>query len=800
MREKSTSSKKVSTPITKSLAALLIVVGITFLAINDPFSQSSNEPSQQTQVSEDIATINTDCNLPDEWAWDEDTCKTTWENWQRTPGCVINNVRILDQDSCRNGSPSNWAHHVKRDSCINDLLIPRNYVGSHSTETQDWFYRPMNCPADFNFSFESIWWDPQNPDRSIQLIGQTKSDSTPWVKEGLFTQLFESKSIFDPSAVIEEALLEIDPSLLGAVAEVTERAACRFDFSATSDDGITTEGIWVPHGHHSSPLGYYLFITTGMNWDDTWMENDSDPTYPDFKRNFWYQFLEGSGHNSTVFGYHDSRWGENKYENCFSLNKMVLDGETRTILNESFPINGFIDDFTDLPCDEPIPQEVRAWFYERYGNSSNHTGEFADASYGNEELTNFQYANIVPEPSGPIVLELLAQDSCYWFDKDEWIRNPWDKNTTMTLHPDVDPLPGSVVGIIEGEERDQLIVGKSAGPRDEWVGSPVLVRDFNVCCETPYTLEVYEWREGSWHEVENALGKKVETSEAIALAPFQAINPSLKGCDITFGEQYIPEEPNYPIPPPPTAYEIKNVKISCNLSTPLLGLGPLYNDLTVSRLGSHGLKSFSYEIIVGTEHDDLINDQIRNFFGNSLASHLENGLLPSDGMSSAHVSGNWWSAVGGTAYHDDTFFSVTNIFTYDHGGTSRYGEKEYWTFFVETGEILEISDLFIGEDDSLWREIFSENAHQVTGGYDCRKYSEEEYGDGNSNSLVMTSDVWPTAEGLMSQNTLEWTKVYANNCRDVMWLTPWEHFSDIADPDGFVAHYVAKRLDLLEVT
>ena len=143
-------------------------------------------------------------------------------------------------------------------------------------------------------------------------------------------------------------------------------------------------------------------------------------------------------------------------ENCFSLTKMVLDGETRTILNETFPFNGFIDDFTDLPCDEPIPEEVRAWYYERY------TGEFADASYGNEELANFQYANIVPESSGPVVLELLAQDSCYWFDKDKSIRNPWDKNTTMTLHPEVDPLPGSVVGIIEGEERDQLIVGKSA--------------------------------------------------------------------------------------------------------------------------------------------------------------------------------------------------------------------------------------------------------------------------------------------------------------------------------------------------
>ena len=796
MREKSASRKKVSTLMTVSLVALLIVGGSTLLAITEPFSQSANELGQQAQVPEEAATVDADCDLPDEWTWDEGTCKTTWENWQRVSGCVINNVRILDRGSCQKGSPTNWAHHVKRNSCISDLLIPHNYVGSHSTETQEWFYQPTNCPVDFDFSFESIWWDPQNPDRSIQLIGETRSDSIPWIKGDLFTQLFESRSIYDPSAVIEVALLNADPSLLGTVAEVTERSGCRFDFSATSNDGITTKGIWVPHRHHSGPLGYYLLIVTDMDWGDTWTEDTSEPMYPDFERNFWHQFLEGSGHNSTVFDYHDSRWGETKHKNCFSLTKMILDGRTRTILNEEIPFNGFVDYFTDLPCDEPIPEEVRAWYYERYGNYSNHTGEFADASYGNEELHNFQYANIVSEPSGPVVLELLAQDSCYWFDRFEWIRNPWDKNTTMTLHPEVDPLPGSVVGIIEGKERDQLIVGKSAGPRDEWVGSPVLVRDFNVCCETPYTLEVYEWREGSWHEVEDALGKKVETSEAIALAPFQAINPSLKGCDITFGEQYIPEEPNYPIPPPPTAYEIKNVKISCNLSTPLLGLGPLYNDLTVSKLGSHGLKSFSYEIIVGTEHDDLINDQIRNFFGNSLASHLEISFLPT-GEVNTHILGNWWSGVGGTAWHDDTFFSVTNMFTYDHGGTSRYGEKESWTFFVETGEILKIPDLFIGEEGQ-WGEIFRDTAHQVTGGYDCLEYGEEEFGD--PRAVVMTSDVWPTAEGLMSQNTLEWTKVYANNCRHAMWLSPWENFIDIADPDGLVAHFIAKRIDLLETT
>jgi len=42
----------------------------------------------------------------------------------------------------------------------------------------------------------------------------------------------------------------------------------------------------------------------------------------------------------------------------------------------------------------------------------------------------------------------------------------------------------------------------------------------------------------------------------------------------------------------------------------------------------------------------------------------------------------------------------------------------------------------------------------------------------------------------MSQNTVNWTPVYANNCRHVMWLTPWEHFSDIADPDGLITHFI----------
>ena len=770
MFENNRSADETSKPATKVLAALVIIGGTALLAIRDQQTQPPTDATPQSSYLIVERSSDTGCGFPEEWTWDEETCKTNWANWEI--------------------QPANWGKHVKRSGGLGQLLIPHHYIDSHSVESQEWFCEPENCFEDF----ESVWWDPNDELHQIRLIGRSKDNSTPWIKEEIFTkeglptQLFDR--IYDPSAVIEEALLDANPSLLGEVAEITERFGCRFDFTATAEDGTVTKGIWTPHWSKSNPLGYYLLITTGMDWEDSWAGDPSSPLlkFPDFERNFWHQFLENSGHNERSFNYLDDRWGEANQENCFSLTKMVLDGETRTILNETFPFNGFIDDFTDLPCDEPIPEEVRAWYYERYGNSSNHTGEFADASYGNEELANFQYANIVPESSGPVVLELLAQDSCYWFDKNKSIRNPWDKNTTMTLHPEVDPLPGSVIGIIEGEERDQLIVGKSAGPKNEWVGSPALVRDFNVCCETPYTLEVYEWVEGNWREVEDALGERVETSEAIAVAPFQAINPSLKGCSITFDEQYIPEEPNYPIPPKPTDYEVKKVTISCDLSTPLLGLGPLYNDVTVSKLRSYGLKSFSYEIIEGSAHDDLINDQIRNFFGNTLAFHLDRSFLPKS-ETSPHIISNWWSGAGGTAWHDNMFFSVVNMFTYDDGGTMRYGEKEYITYFVETGEILEISDLFIG-GDYLWKEIFSENAHQVTEGYDCRKYSEEEYGDGNPNSLVMTSDVWPTAEGLMSQNTLDWTKTYANNCRHVMWLTPWEHFSDIADPDGLITHFI----------
>jgi len=642
-------------------------------------------------------------------------------------------THLLDQSNviCETVDPaalempagSNWDDLSLRPTYGGQLLIPMSYLTDASFDygncgTGGALVGPLDTPST---AFTATWLDPAN-DRN-QIRHQAAQVSSDWAI------INDEQRVIDPTGVIEQALLALDPDLTGQNVRIVRRAECRFDFYATTLDGVTTEGSWVPKWgegpwDEAEMTGYTMLMVTGLNQEVAAEGQASSRsfggasmewTHPD---GFWRQFYETSGFFGHLRLYGDDM-GNRMYfppidDDCFALSSAVLDGELRSI----------VDTPTSATSREP---------------------ECAPGE--NTEARTFAWGRVQHEGYGGLApIEELVSDRCYWANRDDYERYEKPQETTTVTNTDITPLKGVIIGVNETPTIDQFIVARIGGPLDPDAGGPLTS---HYCCDTPFSIGTYQW-DGHWVLVDNLEGAEVghfTSTEDLALAPILAINPNFEGCDLTKTLRE-PEGLNY---------GIIDVEINCAFAIPSTGIW--------------FSETFKYPIVDGTGNDEGINNDTRAFFARGLADQLNEVLIGGGWF------GHWFFEIFSIYYQDDELFTINRSTGHDSGGTGDRTITEVITFDVATGNEIKIEDLFLPGAD--WRTEFEKYAKEDQAGDSGCPWSREEH-------LSMQQFFWPTNQGLESKTPHGGASV----CYSVRFLAPWDDLADIIDPNGPAGHFV----------
>jgi len=616
-----------------------------------------------------------------------------------------------------------WDDLALRPTYGGQLFIPADYVPNtafdygHCGTSGSLINSPLSTPTAFTIT----WLDPAN-DRN-QIRHQAAQVSSDWAI------INDEQRVIDPTGVIEQALLALDPDLTGQNVRIVRRAECRFDFYATTLDGVTTEGSWVPKWgegpwDEAEMTGYTMLMVTGLNQEVAAEGQASSRsfggasmewTHPD---GFWRQFYETSGFFGHLRLYGDDM-GNRMYfppidDDCFALSSAVLDGELRSI----------VDTPTSATSREP---------------------ECAPGE--NTEARTFAWGRVQHEGYGGLApIEELVSDRCYWANRDDYERYEKPQETTTVTNTDITPLKGVIIGVNETPTIDQFIVARIGGPLDPDAGGPLTS---HYCCDTPFSIGTYQW-DGHWVLVDNLEGAEVghfTSTEDLALAPILAINPNFEGCDLTKTLRE-PEGLNY---------GIIDVEINCAFAIPSTGIW--------------FSETFKYPIVDGTGNDEGINNDTRAFFARGLADQLNEVLIGGGWF------GHWFFEIFSIYYQDDELFTINRSTGHDSGGTGDRTITEVITFDVATGNEIKIEDLFLPGAD--WRTEFEKYAKEDQAGDSGCPWSREEH-------LSMQQFFWPTNQGLESKTPHGGASV----CYSVRFLAPWDDLADIIDPNGPAGHFV----------
>lgn len=578
---------------------------------------------------------------------------------------------------------SNWDDLSLRPTYGGQLFIPASYLpdvafdyggcGANGTITG---HRDAP-PAAF-----TVTWLDQTNDRN-QIRHQTAQVSSDWAV------INDEQRVIDPTGVIEQALLALDPDLTGQNVRIVRRAACRFDFYATTLDGATTEGSWVPKWgegpwDEAEITGYSMLTATGLNQEVAAEGQASgrsfggasmEWTHPD---GFWRQFYETSGFFDHLRLYNNDM-GNRMYfppidDDCFALSTAVLDGIIRSTVNRP---------------DSATSQEPDC------------------ASGENTQARTITWGRVRHEGYGGLApLEELVSDRCYWENRDEYLRYEWPQETTTVTNADITPLEGIVIGVKETPTIDQFIVAHIGGPLDPDDGGPTTS---HYCCDTPFTIGTYQW-DGQWVLVDEPDGSNRFTStENLALAPILAVNPSFDGCDLT----------KTPRDPGDLNYTVIDVEINCGFAVPSTGIW--------------FSETFNYPIVEGTGNDEGINNDTRAFFARGLSDQLNEVLIHERWF------GHWFNEHFKVLHQDNHSVSFLRQTGYDTGGSGSDSIIKVATYEVATGQKLEIEDLFMPEAD--WRPEFETSA-KATEEHNCPWGHEE--------MMASQHAFWPTNQGLIS--------------------------------------------------
>ncbi len=607
-------------------------------------------PEYQAQIAELRAT--TTSPMPEELPADK----------QLVDECRPGQTRPDDDPPIGSPSPSEEPLRTVemrlRSGSRSDLLVPESWVLASN---------------DCTFNGERIWVNPLDErERVAHVVGRN------------FVHALSPAR--DATRDINWHVLQRADSwvhLAGAVLRITEPVLCRFDFETVAGDGYVTAGTWLDIGDDYAIASITVAVAT--------------PVIDDFRDQF------GDGLNWSPRNFDDYGPGPRR---CHAFSEIVvdrlgpvgasfsgrpdgpdplnseIDNTCLRHLNSDYPERVQLTDGSweaDTEDIEDIRADRRLWKDPRGSGSNEST---------NVEVVRIAYADLIPEPEGAPVLEIVVGVIC---------------NANEGVHADIQvlsstgsqleriglPIDGFFTGLSSTADFYEVYkFGRSWAPERLHVSRPWIfewgwdhVDGSTLCCESDRYAYKIEWISGAWTPVDEITEPVTSINESAVFDSLLQVNPSLDGCSYS--------DLGFHVPGPFREGGGDDISMYCEFKPD--GSRPTF-DIDID-----------YPLRVKAGVADPVDDHVRS----RIKKHLDRRLSEDLG-SSLFYGPNFTSLPsqlvidGEVTYQSDRFYSVAlPVYFYWPGAANGGREAETVNVDVVTGQLVELADLFDPATDWL---------------------------------------------------------------------------------------------------
>ena len=536
------------------------------------------------------------------------------------------------------------------------ILVPESWMAEHD---------------DCRYADRALWINPlDDRERVAHRVGSITVD--------------ERSPARDATRSINWLLSEVaDFYAVGETVRITEPVLCRFDFELEAEGGYITAGTWLDLGDAYAVASISVAVDT--------------PVIDDFRD----QFESGLGWSPLDFD--DYGPGPRR---CHAFSETVVDrfGPIGSILgyrpDGPDPLNSEIDNTclrhlgdyperiqltdgsweADTDDIEDIRADRRMW---------KHPGVSGHSSRTNVQVARVAYADLLPEPEGDPVLEIIIGVVC---------------NANEGVHADIQILSSTGSGLERiGLPIDGFFAGLSSTAdtyevyqfRESWVPERVHVArpwifewGFDhvdgtaLCCVTDRYAFAVEWRDGAWSLVDEDAEPASPINESTVFESLLQVNPSLDGCSYS--------DLGYHVPGPFREGGGDNISMNCYEFKPD-GSRPAFEI------------DIDYPLRVKAGVADPVDDHVRS----AVKKHLDQRL--SEDLGAALFYGPNFTSLpsqliieGEVTFQSGRLYSVAlPVYYYWPGAAHGDNVAETVNVDVKIGELLELADLFDPATDWL---------------------------------------------------------------------------------------------------
>jgi len=545
-----------------------------------------------------------------------------------------------------------------RSGSLSDLLVPESWVLASN---------------DCMFNGERIWVNPLDErERVAHVVGRNLVHALSPARDATRDINWH---------VLQRADAWVH--LAGSVLRITEPVLCRFDFETVAADGYVTAGTWLDIGDDHAIASITVAVATpaiddfrdqfesGLNWSP----RDFDDYGPGPRR--CHAFSEIVVDRLGPVGASFSA----RPDGPDPLNSEI-DNTCLRHLNSDYPERVQLTDGSweaDTEDIEDIRADRRLWKDPRGSGSNEST---------NVEIARIAYADLIPEPEGAPVLEIVVGMIC---------------NANEGVHADIQvlsstgsqleriglPIDGFFTGLSSTADFYEVYkFGRSWVPERLHVSRPWIFEwgwdhadGTTLCCETDRYAYKIEWINGAWTPVDEITEPATSINESAVFDSLLQVNPSLDGCSYSDWGHHIPG--------PFREGGGDNISMYCEFKPD--GSTPTF-DIDID-----------YPLRVNAGVADPVDDHVRS----RIKKHLDQRLSEDLG-SSLFYGPNFTSLPsqlvidGEVTYQSDRFYSVAlPVYFYWPGAANGGREVETVNVDVVTGQLVELADLFDPATDWL---------------------------------------------------------------------------------------------------
>ena len=545
-----------------------------------------------------------------------------------------------------------------RSGSRSDLLVPESWVLSSN---------------DCTFNGERIWVNPLDErERVAHVVGRNFVHALSPARDATRDINWH---------VLQRADAWVH--LAGAVLRITEPVLCRFDFETVAADGYVTAGTWLDIGDDYAIASITVAVAT--------------PVIDDFRDQF------GDGLNWSPRNFDDYGPGPRR---CHAFSEIVvdrlgpvgasfsarpdgpdplnseIDNTCLRHLNSDYPERVQLTDGSweaDTEDIEDIRADRRMWKDPRGSGSLEST---------NVEIARIAYADLIPEPEGAPVLEIVVGVIC---------------NANEGVHADIQvlsstgsqleriglPIDGFFTGLSSTADFYEVYkFGRSWAPERLHVSRPWIfewgwdhVDGSTLCCESDrYTYKI-EWLDGAWTPVDEITEPVTSVNESAVFDSLLQVNPSLDGCSYS--------DLGFHVPGPFREGGGDDISMYCEFKPD--GSRPTFEI------------DIDYPLRVRAGVADPVDDHVRA----AVKKHLDQRL--SEDLGEAIYYGPNGTVLpsqlfieGEVTFRSDRLYSVAlPVYYYWPGAAHGDNVAETVNVDVKTGELLELADLFDPATDWL---------------------------------------------------------------------------------------------------